>query len=111
MMELQQDLICDENKNTSLTCTVTLPEEVLAKIFEYLEAEDLCVTSLVCKNWNRIASDISLWQILYTKRWKKKLTNPENAKKMFIREFYRYLKQKQSKGQPYTVKIDAKKKK
>jgi len=86
------------------------PDELFTKIFSYLEAEDLGSVSLVCKLWNRIASDKNLWQIMFYKRWQKMPTDPENAKKMFIREFYRILKLKQNTSIPYTIKINREKK-
>ncbi|XP_028412722.1 uncharacterized protein LOC114535636 [Dendronephthya gigantea] len=41
---------------------LSLPNEVLVKIFSYLEIHDVMYLSLVCKRWNSVSSADSLWE-------------------------------------------------
>lgn len=42
-----------------------LPNEILFYIFGFLDAEDLCNISPVCKQWKNFAGDEVLWKDLY----------------------------------------------
>jgi len=44
-----------------------LPYELTLMIFEYLSAFDLCLVSLVSRNWNVVANDSTLWRQLFVK--------------------------------------------
>ncbi|CAL8106922.1 unnamed protein product [Calicophoron daubneyi] len=50
-----------------------LPDEVLLRIFTYVDCETLLVCRKVCKTWRDVASNILLWQIkldkLLTNEW------------------------------------------
>ncbi|CAD5111471.1 DgyrCDS782 [Dimorphilus gyrociliatus] len=47
---------------------VNLPHEVLLSIFQYLEVEDLCRLSRVCKLWKKVSNDRSLWKVVTLKK-------------------------------------------
>lgn len=53
---------------TEVTTKVTfdsLPNEILLKIFTYLDSEDVCLTvAEVCERWNYISRDVTLWNNL-----------------------------------------------
>lgn len=39
----------------------SLPDEVMLKIFSYLQENDLSRAGLVCKRFNNLANDTELW--------------------------------------------------
>jgi hypothetical protein len=42
-----------------------LPDEILLKILSHFGPEDLCcIIAKVCKRWNALAKDLSLWKTL-----------------------------------------------
>lgn len=42
----------------------SLPDEVLAKIFDWLNCKELCTVSMVSKRWNSISRHNSLWKFV-----------------------------------------------
>ncbi|XP_041467985.1 F-box only protein 11-like isoform X1 [Lytechinus variegatus] len=42
-----------------------MPDEILIKILSYLLEKDLCNVACVCKRFNTLASDLTLWKRLY----------------------------------------------
>lgn len=60
---------------------VTVPDEIMLKIFTYLSRKDLRYASLVCKRFNRISKDADLWMnvtadgIIVTNEWFESLKN------------------------------------
>ena len=48
---------------------ISLPSEVLLKIFGYLQPKELCSCAQVCKSWSVVAVDGSLWETLHPARW------------------------------------------
>ncbi|PIK52113.1 putative F-box only protein 11 isoform X1 [Apostichopus japonicus] len=42
-----------------------VPDEILIKVFSYLLERDLCNVACVCKRFNTLANDLSLWKRLY----------------------------------------------
>jgi len=47
-----------------------LPLELVLKVFSFLPLIDLCRIATVCRDWNRISSDYTLWKFYYNLRWK-----------------------------------------
>ena len=50
------------NKRRSVE--IYLPDEILLKIFQYLYHLDLCAAGCVNRQWYRVASDASLWNVV-----------------------------------------------
>ncbi len=46
-----------------------LSDELLLKIFYYLNVNELCIVCRVSKDWYRISNDEQLWKALYAQRW------------------------------------------
>nr|XP_039263451.1 F-box only protein 15-like [Styela clava] len=44
-----------------------LPNELLFKVFKYLDVKSLLSCASVCKRWQEIADDDSFWKVFYTK--------------------------------------------
>lgn len=59
-----------------------LPEEILFNIFSYCKEKELRSSSIVCKQWNYLASDEQLWKIVYPE-----LVNLCANKNISIKEF------------------------
>ncbi|CAG5117234.1 unnamed protein product [Candidula unifasciata] len=51
-----------ENQIAGETTIEKLPDNILLEILRYLSLKDRCRSRRVCKNWNRILSDNSLWR-------------------------------------------------
>jgi len=49
--------------------SMNFPEEILLKVFSYLDYQALCRLALVNRQWNRVANDQFLWKKLFLKRW------------------------------------------
>jgi hypothetical protein len=45
-----------------------LPDELMIRIFSFLNENDLFRTSEVCRRWNRLSFDLNLWEEK-SKRW------------------------------------------
>jgi hypothetical protein len=41
-----------------------IPDEIMLKILSYFGPEDLCIIAKVCKRWNDLAKDVTLWKKL-----------------------------------------------
>lgn len=53
-------------------CYITyVPDSILLLIFHFLDAIDICRASRVCKRWNHISYDVSLWRRVCIKNLKK----------------------------------------
>ncbi|KAM7266900.1 hypothetical protein ACFE04_009066 [Oxalis oulophora] len=46
-----------------------LTEDICLKIFHYLDYQSLTAVNQVCRKWNNLASDDTLWSILFKDRW------------------------------------------
>ncbi|XP_078001279.1 F-box only protein 11-like isoform X2 [Glandiceps talaboti] len=42
-----------------------VPDEILLNIFSYLKEKELCTGACVCKRWNTLANDLTLWKNMY----------------------------------------------
>ena len=51
---------------------LSLPDELLLRIFSYLKVKDLCTCSLVSKKFRDISEDDTLWKELCRITWKGK---------------------------------------
>eukprot|EP01112_Ceratiomyxa_fruticulosa_P007746 TRINITY_DN2008_c0_g1_i2.p1 TRINITY_DN2008_c0_g1~~TRINITY_DN2008_c0_g1_i2.p1 ORF type:complete len:547 (-),score=54.10 TRINITY_DN2008_c0_g1_i2:143-1783(-) len=47
-----------------------LPEETMLHVFSFLSSQELVQASSVCKLWNEISEEESLWRNLLSKKWK-----------------------------------------
>ena len=45
-------------------------DEVIRSFFSFLDGENLAKVRLVCRKWNELACDYSLWKKLCVKKWK-----------------------------------------
>ena len=61
----------------------TLPNEILEKIFSYLEIHDIMFLSLVSKRWNSVSSSDSLWEKFVPKYPGMDLPEAKTQKKIF----------------------------
>lgn len=48
---------------------LTLPPEIILKIFSHLNPRDLCRAAQVCKDWNRFCLDPALWPRILPVQW------------------------------------------
>ena len=48
---------------------ISLPYEILLKIFKYLQPKELCRCAQVSKFWSVVAMDTSLWFVLHPSKW------------------------------------------
>ena len=46
-----------------------IPDTWLLEIFQYLDFQPLVRSSAVCKKWQRVALDETLWKSLVRRRW------------------------------------------
>lgn len=51
-------------KLIKLDFIVTLPKEVSLKILQYLDCQSLCIASQVCKKWQMLANDDTVWYFM-----------------------------------------------
>lgn len=50
------------SSSSSQTDINVLPEETLLHVFSFLKPQELCAIAPVCKLWNRVSSDDSIWR-------------------------------------------------
>eukprot|EP01112_Ceratiomyxa_fruticulosa_P011950 TRINITY_DN3291_c0_g1_i1.p1 TRINITY_DN3291_c0_g1~~TRINITY_DN3291_c0_g1_i1.p1 ORF type:complete len:380 (+),score=80.53 TRINITY_DN3291_c0_g1_i1:1184-2323(+) len=80
---------CATPNNAKCVCIMCVfPAEITMHIFSYLDADELCVVSMVCKEWMNIAYDEGFWQSLYLKRWKSFDENVFMEKEVNVRKSY-----------------------
>ena len=60
----------------SKACILNLPSEILVKIFEHLNHEDLINSILVCRRWRDVGEDPFLWKEF------KLIANVDNIKEL-----------------------------
>ena len=48
-----------------------LPDEILLSIMSYLNPRELCRAAQMCKRWNQLTMDGSLWTGVYPMNWAK----------------------------------------
>jgi len=46
------------------------PEEILIRIFSYLDVKGVVNSSFVCKQWHRVSNDCIIWKKLISLKWK-----------------------------------------
>ncbi|XP_064650003.1 F-box/WD repeat-containing protein 5-like [Lineus longissimus] len=68
-----------------------LPDDILLKIFTYLQAQQLLVISQVCRSWSRVAYDELIWKDLFYRYWKIKRSIPMAPDKYSWREEFQRL--------------------
>jgi len=66
-----ENVACDEpSLSTSSNITEVLSTDCILLIFSHLQPQDLCTSvNLVCKSWNFISSENTLWKDLVLQRW------------------------------------------
>jgi small GTP-binding protein len=57
------------NDSSASPSTLSLPDEVHLRVFQFLGVGDLCRVSLVCRQWSSLASDDKLWKGIYLYKW------------------------------------------
>ncbi|CAH1263615.1 FBXO11 [Branchiostoma lanceolatum] len=64
-----------------------VPDEVLLKIMSYLKEKDLCRAAQVCKRWNTLTNDPTIWKNLYTAvfEYTQPMMHPEHGKFYFVK--------------------------
>ena len=68
------------HQNDGIDHTITLPAELLLKIFEYIPAKASGNLSAVCQRWNDLEKDNVFWKLHFERDFQKPLLNPELAK-------------------------------
>ncbi|XP_033120431.1 F-box only protein 11-like [Anneissia japonica] len=63
-----------------------VPDEILIKIFSYLLERDLCMAACVCKRFNELVNDITIWKRMYQNVYELSLPllRPAPAKFKFV---------------------------
>jgi len=51
------------------SCAAANTDQVLLEVFKYLDYENLAKASCICRKWNEIACDDSLWRPLCKRQW------------------------------------------
>lgn len=55
----------------------TLPSEIALAIFEYLDAKELCRAQRVCRQWNELGNEASIWRAAFLRQYDRKVyTDP-----------------------------------
>lgn len=67
-----------------------IPDTWLLEIFQYLDFQQLVRSSAVCKKWQRVALDESLWRKLVRSRWNIKDTDLAPGKDLWYNEYKRF---------------------
>ena len=67
----QNEIKKDENMGTLSESNIweDIPDTWLLEIFQYLDFQPLLRCSAVCKKWQRVALDESLWKKLVKCKW------------------------------------------
>ncbi|KAK3576061.1 hypothetical protein CHS0354_018330 [Potamilus streckersoni] len=79
-----------EIEKFSLSTWTSLSEEILMKLFHYLPASSLLKVAQVCKTYNRMAFDESLWKDLFYRHWKINRMRPMCPRKVsWVQEYKR----------------------
>ena len=72
--ELGVTQVCDPQVCFPEICLCVLPDSLLLEIFSLLDAVDIAHVAQVCRRWQTVACDESLWRQLVYRRWKVKKT-------------------------------------
>lgn len=67
-----------------------IPDTLLLEIFQYLDFQPLLRCSAVCKIWQRVALDESLWKKLVRCKWNIKNRELSPGKELWYNEFKRF---------------------
>jgi len=77
------DIVCNDNENsssmnnnrssggvdTTLSPAMRVPYTELLRVFEFLDAKDVCRAAMVCGKWHRVSETEELWRSLGIRRW------------------------------------------